>query len=336
MSDAIDSTGSAPVADSSLAGGDVSPAEPQENIEDLDAAEAAAEGEEGSEGANPEATIDAMKKAGDITAKEAKELKKKLKLKVDGREIEDEIDFNDEEGLKKRLQKAHGFDAKSREFATLKTQTEQLLKMLQEDPEGLLEKMGLNVDELAEKRLSRKVEEMKKSPQELEAEKMRKELEDLRTEKKKAEDARKQAELESMRNQQAQQIENDITSALDDAKSILPKKNPLVMQRVAQTMLMAMQRGYTGVTAKDVIPLVEKQWQQELNELFSVSSEEVIEKLVGQSNMDRYRKKRLANRPKGQTQTPKQVVKDTGKKVEKPVVEKPKTSMKDFFDPRKM
>lgn len=277
-----------------------------------------------------EDSIDAAEASGEISAKEAKELKKVLKLKVDGQEIEETLDFNDEEGLKKHLQKSKAFDKRLKEFSTYKSQVEQMLEMLQSDPEALLEKMGINVDELSEKRLTKKIEEMKKSPEQIEREKMEKELEDLRKEKKKAEEERQKAELERMRNEQAQQIETDISSALDDAKSILPKKNPLVMQRIAQTMLMAMQNGYPEVTAKDVIPLVEKQWKTELNEFFSVVPEEVLEQLVGKENIDRHRKKRIATKPKVQTTTANQIAKDTGAKKEQ---DKPqeKLSYKDFF-----
>jgi hypothetical protein len=282
--------------------------------------------------ANPDDAIDAAAKAGEITKQEAKELKKILKLKVDGQEFEEEVDFNDEEGLKKHLQKSKAFDKRLKEFSQYKSQVDSIIEQLKQDPESILEKLGLDVDQLAEKRLSRKVEEMKKSPEQIEREKMQKELEDLRKEKKSAEESREKSELERMRNEQAQKIEVDITDALDSAKSILPKKNPLVMQRVAQTMLMAMQNGYENVTAKDVIPLVEKQWRSELNEFFNVLPEETIEMLVGKENLSRYRKKQVSsNRPKVQTATAKQVAKDTGTRQEVEEDDRPKKKMRDFF-----
>lgn len=274
--------------------------------------------------------IDQAADEGKITAAEAKELKKKLKLKVDGQEFEEEIDFNDEESLKRHLQKSKAFDRRLKEFSTYKNQVDAALEMLQKDPETFLEKMGLNVDEFAEKRLSRKIEEMKKSPEQIAREKMEKELSDLREEKKRIEEDRQKIEIENLRNQAAQEIENDITSALDDVKSILPKKNPLVLQRIAQTMLLAMQNGYSEVTAKDVIPLVEKQWKQELNEFFSVIPEEALEMLVGKPNLDKYRKKKISSRPKVNTSTARQIAQDVGviRQEEQP---KEKRNFKDFF-----
>lgn len=278
-----------------------------------------------------EAAIDDAKASGEITAAEAKELKKKLKLKVDGEEFEEEIDWNDEETIKKHLQKSKAFDKRAKEFTGYKSQVEQLLKMLEENPEEVLEKMGKNVDEMAEKRLQRKIEEMKKSPEQLAQEKMQKELEDLRAEKKKAEEEKAKAEEEALRQKTAMEIENEIMGALDDSKSILPKKNPLVLQRISAAMLLAIKNGYPQVTVKDVIPLVEKQWKQELNDFFSVSSEDALEQLVGKANLDKYRKIKMSKRPSaGSTTTAKQAVKDSGSQASQKE-QGPKKNFKDFF-----
>ena len=264
------------------------------------------------EDATEESTIDAAAQAGDITSQEAQVLKKKLKLKVDGEEFEEEIDWNNEEDLKKHYQKSKAFDKRVKEFTGYKSQVEQLLHMLENDPEALLEKMGKNVDYMAEKRLQRKIEEMKKSPEQLDREKMEKELQELKAEKKKALEDQQKAEEENLRNKTANEIENEIMSALDDARSILPKKNPLVLQRISAAMLLAIKNGYPQVSVKDVIPLVEKQWKQELNEFFGVTSEEALEQLVGKANLDKYRKSKVSQKRVANTTTAKQLVKDSG------------------------
>lgn len=265
------------------------------------------------------AAIDTAVKAGEISKKEAQQLKKTLKLKVDGEDIEESIDFSDDEALKRMMQKARGFDKRAKESATMKSQLEQLVEMLQNDPEGILEKLGHNVDDFAQKRLEKQIENMKKSPEQLEREKMSKELEDLRKEKTKAESDRKNAEMEKMRNQHAQQIENDISEALDSAKSILPKKNPAVMKRVAEAMYFAATHGYPQVSAKDVLPMVEKQWQEEINSILNEAPEEVLERIVGKGNLDRYRKGKISKKKAAPaTTTAKQVVKDTGSKKSEP------------------
>lgn len=286
---------------------------------------------------SPEA-IDKAEQDGDITKKAAQSLKKKLKLKVDGQEIEEEIDLGDEDFLKREFQKAKAFDKRSKEYATQKSQIDQLLQMLQSDPETVLERMGLNVDEFAEKRLTKKLENMKKTPEQLEREKMQSELEELRNEKKRIQEEKDKAEMERLRNEQSTQITNEIIDALDGAKSVLPKKNPLVLQRIAQTMVLAMKNGYPNVTAKDVIPLVEKQWKQEMNSFFAESPEDLIEMLVGKEKLNAWRKSQYAKH-RNKLPTPQKVAPvDTGK-AGKPVEDKPtdikegRTNFRKLFGP---
>lgn len=280
-----------------------------------------------------EDAIEAAHESGQISAAEAKELKKRLKLKIDGQEIEEEIDFNDDDGLKRHLQKSKAFDKRVKEFTGFKSQVDQFFQQLQQDPEAILEQLGFNVDDLATKRLQRKVEEMQKSPEQLEKEKMAKELETLRKEKEALKKAQEDAQMESLRNQQAAEIENSISSALDDSKSRLPKNNPKVMAMIAQNMLMAIENGYNDVTVSDIIPIVERQWKDELRSYFDTSSEDLIEELVGKGNLDRLRKKRLSKRPKAAEQmvpVNKQIL-DTGSAKPKEEAPKVKKTYRDFF-----
>lgn len=282
--------------------------------------------------------IDAAEQEGDLTPKEAISLKKKLKLKVDGQEIEEEVDLADEEYLKRELQKSKAFDKRAKEFAGYKSQVDQLLQLLQNDPEALLEKMGLNVDEFAEKRLTKKLEQLKKTPEQIEREKMQAELEELRNDKKRIQEEKEKADMERLRNEQSTQITNEIVEALDGAKSILPKKNPLVLQRIAQTMVLAMKNGYPNVTAKDVIPLVEKQWKQEMNSFFAESPEDLIEMLVGKEKLTAWRKSQYA-KAKNKPPTPvNNKPLDTGATnkgpIETPVdLKQGRTNFKNLFKP---
>ncbi len=279
-----------------------------------------------------EAAILAAEEAGKITKQEAQALKKKLLIKVDGQEMEEELSWDDEEGLKRHLQKSKAFDKRVKEYSTYKGQVDQFLKQLKDNPESVLEKMGFNIDEFAEKRLSKKVEEMSKSPEQLAREKMEQELDDLRKKMKMTEEQKEQSEMEKLRNEQAASIQSEIQTALESATTKLPKRNPFVVQKIAQNMILAMKNGYPEVTAKDVIPIVEKQWREELKSYFDTSSEDIIEELVGKENLNRYRKTRIsAAKASGkQTQTAKQVVKDTGmtRKEEKP--KEPKSFKKLF------
>lgn len=278
-----------------------------------------------------EGDIEAAVAAGDISKKQAAELKKALKIKVDGEEFEETIDFNDEEGLKRHLQKSKAFDKRLKEFSGYKSQVEQAFDLLMKDPEAFMEKVGLNVDDIAERRLARKIEEMQKSPEQIEAEKMRKELEDYKKREKELQEKAQKAELERLKNEQAMQIETDINDALESTKSILPKRNPAIMQRIAQTMLLAMQKGYHNVTAKDVIPLVEKQYKEEVMSVLGSSSDEILEMFATKERLNNYRKSKVQARKAAPPAPKKAEIADTGaKKVEKQE-DKPKYRMNDLF-----
>lgn len=274
---------------------------------------------------------DQEQEAAEQKAKEqvVQSLKKKLKLKVDGEEFEEELDFSNDEDLRKRLQKARAFDKRSQELSSFKSQVDEFLKQLQTNPESIMEKMGLDLDGWAEKRLRSKIEQLEKSPEQIEREKMQKELEDLRKEKEKAEKDRQDAEMERLRNETAKQIEDDILGALDDAKTALPKNNPEVISRIARAMYFAMQNGFPEVTAKDVVPIVEKQYREELSNLFGSVPEDILEELIGKPNLDRLRKRRLASQ-KAKTQTARQIVKDSGSKASEETP-KERKRLKDFF-----
>lgn len=257
-------------------------------------------------------------------------LKKKLKLKVDGEEIEEEIDLANEEELVRRLQKAKAFDKRAGEFTGFKKNVENFFNELKSNPFEVLQNLGFNVDEMSEQHLTKKVEELKKSPQQLEQEKMQKELETLRKEKEDATKRAEQAEMEKLRNQQAAEIETDIVTALKASTTSLPE-SPFVISRIAQSMLLAMKKGYHNVTAKDVIPVVEKQFKDELQQIFGKLPEEILEQLIGNPNIERLRKHRIKRKQESQTKTANQISKDVGKTSTNDKKPEKKISYKDFF-----
>lgn len=242
---------------------------------------------------SPEA-VDAAAKAGDLTKQQAASMKKKLKLKVDGKELEEEFDLGDEAFLTREFQKSKAFDKRMQEFAAYKKQVDELVHLLETDPEAVLEKLGKNVDDIAEKRLTKKLEQMQKTPEQLAQEKMAKELEDIRKEAEALKKEKETAQLENARQQQAVLIEKDIKDALGKADTVLPKNNPEVMRRIGQAMFLMMQKGHHDVSAADVIPYVEQSYKKELQELFKVIPEDTIEALIGKEPLDRLRKARVA------------------------------------------
>lgn len=297
----------------------------EESSEELEASEGEEESSEEVEAADE-------KKEKKKEEKIIKELKKKLKLKVDGKEIEEELDFENDEQLTKVMQEAKAFQKRSQELASLRKQVEGLVSKLQENPMQLLQEMGLDIDDLSKAHLQKRIEEMNKSPEQLEQEAMRKELEEVRRERDAQKKQAEEAQMEQLRNHFAAEIEADINGALTSGTTTLPK-SPLVVKRIAETMSLALQRGFTDVKAKDVIPIVEEQFKNELKQMFGNLPEDVIEMLVGTDNIDRVRKKKIAaSKKRLATKTAKQVTSETGKTsdgVKEKEVEK--VGYRDFF-----
>lgn len=284
------------------------------------------------EAAPAEAAVeDAAQQEAKIEEKKAA-LKKKYQLKLDGKEENLEVDLDDDESMKRYLQKAKMFDTRSEELSGLKKQVNAFVDALKGNTVQTLSQMGLNVDELMEAYINDKLSEAQKSPEQLAKEQMESELKQIKEEKEKLQKDKESAEMEQLKNHYAAEIEKDIDGALSSNKTILPKNNPLVIKRIAETMMLAIQNGYPDITAKDVIPMVEEQFKRDLKSMFDVFPEDVIENVVGKNNLDRYRKTKVKAK-KAETSTPKQMP-ETEIKQDINNKDKKKVSYKDFFNLR--
>jgi len=229
--------------------------------------------------------------ANGASEKEVKNLIKEFQLKVNGKVINKTIDLSDENALRNELQLSAAARQAMQESANLKKLYEKELGRLKQDPFSVLAELGLDPDELAEMRIQQRIEEMKKSPEQLEREKIQAELQAAREEAQRLKEEREAEQFEKLKEQAAAQIETEIEQALDAHKT-LPKSRHIV-KRIADSMLWAMNNGFEDVTAEDVMPLVEKEWRDEMSRLMDDSPEEILEQLIGQKNIERLRAKRL-------------------------------------------
>lgn len=225
-------------------------------------------------------------------AKEAQRLIKKYQLKVRGKTIEKEIDLSDDDFIKNQLQLAEVSKQSMQEAAELKKAYQKELERFRQNPWQVLEELGLNPDDLAESRIQQRIEEMKKSPEQLEKERIQLELQQAREEAKRLKEEKEAFEFQKLQEQAAVQINDEITEALSQHGS-LPNTSQMT-KRIADTMLWAMNNGFEDVTAADVVPLVEQEWRQEMAQLFDQYPEEALEQLIGKKNIERMRKKRVA------------------------------------------
>ena len=260
---------------------------------------------------------------------EIKQLKKKLKLKVDGQEIEEEIDFEDDEALTKYLQKAKAFDKKAQESATYKKQMEGLLSALQENPSAVLKELGMDVNELAYNQLQQYLEEEQKSPEQREAEQMKARLQELEQERERLTQEKQQAVEERLRDEAASEIQENILSELNAHTGVLSANDPEAIGDIARAMYRYAQAGH-DVKVQDVIKTVEKRYVEKLRKRAEAWDESKFNEIFGKKKMNELRKRRVKSK-KVATQTAKQVA-DSGKTAPKePEKPEKKLSYKDFF-----
>lgn len=272
--------------------------------------------------------------ADEFKADVAKKIRK-IKLKVDGKESEEELpfDFDDKPEivayLQKELQLARVAQKRMGESSEYKKQLDGVGKFLSEakgNPAKVRELMKeLEVDEkgLAALIIEEEMERAKKSPEQLEKEKIEGELRSLKEEREKEKKEYESREFQRLQEQEAQRYDTMITGALE--KSDLPK-SPYVVKKMAEYMLLGLQNG-VDVSAEELVPLVREEIQNDLRQMFSVMPEEVIEQVIGKDTLKRLRKRNIAQAAPASIA---KSIQDTGSKVETKEVQK-KVAFKDYF-----
>ena len=283
------------------------------------------------EASGQEALQDAVEDAiaSGASEKEVKNLIKEFQLKVNGKVINKKIDLSDENALKNELQLSAAARNAMQEAANLKKLYESEVSRLKQDPFSVLAELGLDPDQLAEMRIQQRIEEMKKSPEQLEREKIQAELQAAREEANKLKAERESEQFEKLKEQAAAQIETEIEQALDAHKT-LPKSRHIV-KRIADSMLWAMGNGFDEVTAEDVMPLVEKEWREEMGRLMDDSPEDVLEQLIGQRNIERLRAKRLNAMSASNAKTASSIKPTAGSVQKQEEQKREKIKQRDFF-----
>jgi hypothetical protein len=215
---------------------------------------------------------------------------KKLKLKVDGRELEEEVNLDDDDYLTRQLQLAKVAQKRMGEYGTLEKQVRSFIEELKKNPRKVLSdpNIGIDVKQLAASIIEEEIENSKKSPEQIEKEKLESRLRELEEERKKEKEDFQRQEFERLQQQAYERYDMQMAKALET--SDLPK-SPYIIKKMADYMLMGLQQGL-DVTPEDVLPLVREEMQSDLKQMFSVMPEEVIESVVGKEALNRIRKKK--------------------------------------------
>jgi hypothetical protein len=284
-------------------------------------------------GSSSSAQIDAIQDAvdsGEISQAEANRMIEKFELKVRGKTITKEIDLSDKNALRNALERAEIAQLSMQEKAEQDKLFRQILENGKKDPMSFIkEAFGLDPDELAALHIEKKLEHLKKSPEVLEKERIQAELQQAREEAKKLKEEKETAEMTKLQQEALTGLQSEISSAIK-AHTKLPDTK-VVQKKMADAMLWAANNGFEDVTADDVAPLVEHEMREELNALYDLMPEDVLEMYVGKKNLDRLRKSKIA---KAKEVPSVNAIKPTAAKP----TEKPKTAekinAKDFWRKR--
>jgi len=260
-------------------------------------------------------------------AKENEKRLKKLKLKVDGKEFEEEFDLDDEDRLIRELQMSKMGQKRAQQHADLEKQVRAFFTDFEKDPFFAMSQLGMKPDAVIDQYINKQMENAKKSPEQLRAEQLENELQRIKSER---DNEKKDSEAkEFKRLQEAAFTQYDVQMEQSLAKSDLPK-TPYTVKKIADYMLAALQAG-KDVTPDDVIPLVREEMHNDLKEMFASLPEDAVEQLIGEQMLNKLRKKRVAKAQEANKLVGSNKIVETGKSSKTDNKPKEKISYKDFF-----
>lgn len=301
------------------------PASQTETAEPTQENEANTSEETSQEGTEELAAAPAAKTA----AKEEKKRNlKKLKLNIYGKEVEEEIDLDNDDYLRTELQKAKAFQKKSQDYSDLEKSARTFIDNLRRDPKAVLSdpKMGVDLKALAKLILEEEIANSQKSPEQLAKEKLEAELKTLKDEREKEKEDFRQRELSRLQEQQMERYDILMDKALSE-NNIPP--NPYFVKRMADYMILGLDENM-DITPQDVLPLVMEEMKNDLRDMFTSAPEDVVEEWIGKEVLTRIRKKQVAKAKDAMNLKGK--IPDVGAKKDKNEKKgDPKKTYRDFF-----
>lgn len=262
---------------------------------------------------------------------QAKKLKK-LKLKVHGQEIEEELPFEIDDNpevveyLTKQLQLSKAAHKAMQEKSTQEQQVKQFFQALKGNTREVLAEMGIDAKEFAAAVIEEELKKQEMTPEQIRQMELEQELENLKKEREKEREEHNKKELARLQEQEYERIDAQMTEALNSTD--IPK-TPYTIRKIAEYMLAGVNNGIE-LTPQDVVPLVREELMKDLRDVLGAIGEDAAEEFIGKELINKVRKRNVA---KAKPQTPatlKAGIKDvnTAKKAEPKQSDK---SYKDFF-----
>ena len=277
----------------------------------------------------PEAIVEDPTKPSVQNNNALKEMIKELELKVNGKTIKKKIDLSNEAELIKEFQIAEANRQGMSKAAEYERLFKEQMDKINGDPlEYAAKVLGIDVEELAAQRLTKAIEEKSKSPDQIRAEKEAKEIEEIRKENERLKKEFDESRFLQLQEKEAAKFKQEMETALSKYPS-LPKNSKLVNDKIVDIMLWTMDQGIKDVSIESILPTVEAELTQELNNMMDSLPEDFIEKYVGKKNSERMRLKRISNAQKTTSlNVPQTTTQTEAKKAADPAK---KTKAGDFF-----
>lgn len=258
---------------------------------------------------------------------EAKKYLKKLNLKIDGEDYEEELPFEipDDpkaiEYMKRELQKSKAFHKRDQGYKQLETDVKQLLHDLKNDPEAVLSDpaIGHDMKKLAAKIIEREIEASRKSPEQRRAEELEAKLKQIEDERAKEKEKFQKQEFERLQEREYNRYQSEMSEALKSANL----DNDYARRKMADMLLAGLENGL-NLSPKDVLPRLKEQIHNDIKNMFGSSPDDVLQEFLGKDRFSSM-KKRVTPPPVPVKSAVKDVAKADASKPSK------KISMKEFF-----
>lgn len=229
---------------------------------------------------------------------EAKKTLKKLTLKIDGKEYEEELPFeipdNPEsiEWMRRELQMGRMGQKRAQEKAALEKDVLQFIEDLKKNPRKALSDptIGMDLKKFAADIIEEEIENSKKSPEQLKYEEAQRELKDLKEQREKEKMTAEQREQERMREHYFQEYETQLLKALET--NAIPKSSQAI-KKFADYMETAIGAN-KDVSINDLVPLVQEELRSDLKGHLDALPDDQLEDFIGKDIINRLRKKNVA------------------------------------------
>lgn len=259
-----------------------------------------------------------------------------IEMKINGKVVKEKVNFKDKARMTKALQMERAAGEAFQGQAAARKQQEEMqanlaefIQELRSNPLGVLqnEELGVDIRQMVEAYLQNEIDRSQKSPEQIQLEEAHAQLAALQEEKKAIEGEREAAKRQRFEQEAAVQLEAEISDAID--KGELPKSK-YISQKLVDLAHIAYSNGI-DLSIAELAPLVRKQYLEDMKDMLGISSDEVVESLLGKDRVKTMRNKQIqaVKNPAGTPKNP-LATQDTaanGNKKE----ESPRVRAKDFF-----